>query len=78
MSECSCFVQRLTQLNLAFNMFDFGNYLLGGAMRILGFSERSTLYWVNWNERKSDRGGDSLADQRAIKWGYKTSKGIFD
>jgi hypothetical protein len=65
-------------LMMAFNMFDFGNYFWGGAMRILGFSERSALYWANWNERKSDRGGDSPADQRAIKWGYKTSKGIFD
>ncbi len=60
-------------LPLAFNMYDFGNYLWGGASRLLGFSERSALYWANWNERKSDRGGDSPSDQKAIKWGYRTS-----
>ncbi len=45
----------------------------GGATKILGFREQDALYWANWNERNTDSGGDSPADQRAIKWGHRTA-----
>ncbi len=56
--------------NIAFNVYDFGNYLWGGAMRILGFSKEDAQWWANWNEEHHHNHPDSPFDQLAIGYGH--------
>lgn len=56
--------------DIVYNVFDFGNYLWGGAMEILGFSVSEARYFANYNSKNTGFGEDTPADQRAITNGY--------
>ena len=64
---------RFESMNIAFNLFDFGNFIWGGAMRKLGFTKETALKWANAHNMAT-RGftQDAPADQRAISAGYDT------
>jgi hypothetical protein len=62
---------RFESMDIAFNLFDFGNFIWGGAMRKLGFTKETALKWANAHNMAT-RGftQDAPADQRAISAGY--------
>ena len=59
---------RFGNSNKIYNLYDAGNYMWGAAMRASGFSYGEVKFGSNMNE--IFRGGDSPADQRAIKAGF--------
>ncbi len=63
------FINSDSNKKVAFNLYDFGNYLWGGAMNILGFSSLEARLWAHWNER--NLGGDAPGDQLAIQCGHE-------
>jgi RHS repeat-associated protein len=60
-----------------YNTMDAGNYLWGGAMKNLDFSEFITRLGAHWNNATNDTHSDILdspSDQKAISNGYNKTK----
>ncbi|OIO74479.1 MAG: hypothetical protein AUJ85_05465 [Elusimicrobia bacterium CG1_02_37_114] len=53
-----------------YNLYDGGNFVWGGWMKMNSYSLTTTLKAADWNSRLTGNGHDTQEDQRAIKNGY--------
>ena len=56
--------------NKIYNLYDAGNSMWGGWMKMNDYSLDTPLEGADWNSRLSGNGSDTKADQAAIKNGY--------